>query len=320
MRAVVAERAGGPEVLEVREVAVPQPGAGEVLIETHAVGVNFIEIYQRSGVYQVPFPFTPGTEAAGVVIAVGDGVDAISVGDRVITSQGTATYAEQFVAAADAVVVVPNDVDLELAATLPLQGCTAHYLSTSSSNPVEGDTVLVHAGAGGVGQLITQLLTSRGVRVLTTASTEEKRALSMEAGAAASFPYDSFVDEVRELTDGEGVAVVYDGVGATTFDGSLDSLQVRGTMVLFGGSSGQVPPLDLQRLNSGGSLTITRPSMIHFLRTPEERAWRYGELFAALNEGSLRPRISAKFALADAADAHEALASRGTAGKVLLVP
>lgn len=320
MRAIIMEKPGGPEALQLREAASPEPDPGQLLVETAATGVNFIEIYQRSGVYRVPLPFTPGSEAAGTVVAVGEGVTGFAAGDHVATTGAAATYAERFVVAADEAARVPEGVDLQRAAALPLQGCTAHYLANSSARPESGDTVLVHAGAGGVGLLLTQLLAARGVRVLTTASSEEKRSLSREAGAAESFDYDGFAERARAQTGGEGVAVVYDGVGASTFDGSLEALRVRGELVLFGGSSGQVPPFDLQRLNAGGSLSIIRPSLWHFMRTPEERAWRYGELFAALGEGSLRLRIGGTFPLADAADAHRALAGRGTTGKLLLVP
>lgn len=324
MRAIIAGQTGGPEVLTWREVPEVHPAPGELLVRTLATGLNFIETYQRAGVYAVPMPFTPGAEAAGTVVALGDGVAGFSVGDRVVTAEARATYAEQFVVAAEKAVRVPTHLAEvltdEAAAALPLQGLTAHYLSTSASHPAPGDTVLVHAGAGGVGLLITQLLTARGVRVITTASTPEKRSLSLAAGAVESIPYDGFSDRVRELTAGAGVAVVYDGVGKDTFDASLASLRVRGEMVLFGGSSGQVPPLDLQRLNTGGSLSITRPTMGHFLRDTAERAWRYGELFDAIEAGTLEIRVGATFPLADAAAAHTALEGRATTGKVVLVP
>ncbi|MCB1273773.1 MAG: quinone oxidoreductase [Leucobacter sp.] len=321
MRAIVMEHAGGPEVLEVREAEDPTPGAGELLVGTAAAGVNFIEVYQRSGVYPLAFPAIPGSEGAGTVLAVGPGVEGFAPGDRVATAAArSGTYAERFAVPAAEAALVPAGVDLETAAAVPLQGCTAHYLATSAAQPGPGDTVLVHAGAGGVGLLLTQLLVARGVRVLTTASTPEKRALSREAGAAESFDYGGFADRARALTGGDGVAVVYDGVGRDTFDGSLDALRVRGTLVLFGGASGQVPPFDLQRLNGSGSLSVTRPTLQHFLRTPEERAWRYGELFDAVADGSLRVRIGERFALADAAAAHRALAGRGTTGKLILVP
>ena len=317
-RAIVAERAGGPEVLRLETIPDPAPGPGELLVETAAVGVNFIETYQRSGVYAVEYPFTPGAEASGRVAAVGAGVTGFREGDLVTTAEAAAAYAERFTVEAERAVAVPEGIRPVAAAALPLQGLTAHYLATSAARPEPGDTVLLHAGAGGVGLLLTQLLVARGVRVLTTASTPEKRDLSRAAGAAHSFGYDGFAGHARELTGGEGVAVVYDGVGKDTFDDSLRALRVRGALVLFGGASGQVPPFDLQRLNAGGSLSVTRPSLGHFLRTPDERAWRYGELFAAIAAGELDLRIGARFPLADAADAHRVLEGRGTTGKVIL--
>jgi NADPH2:quinone reductase len=289
-------------------------------VQTAATGVNFIETYQRSGLYSVPFPFTPGGEGAGRVLAVGDGVEGFAEGDLIATAEAAATYAERFVVQAERAVKVPDTIGADTAAALPLQGLTAHYLATSAARPEPGDTVLVHAGAGGVGLLLTQLLVARGVRVLTTASTPEKHELSRAAGAAEVLDYDGFADLARELTDGEGVAVVYDGVGKNTFDDSLRALRVRGELVLFGGASGPVPPFDLQRLNAGGSLSVTRPSLGHFLRTPEERAWRYGELFAAIEAGTLDVRIGARFPLAEAAAAHTALEGRETTGKVVLLP
>lgn len=320
MRAIVVNQTGGPEVLELSNIEDPRPGPGELLIETAATGVNFIEIYQRSGVYSMDLPFTPGAEGSGTVLEVGKDVTGFAPGDRIATTGAVGTYAERFVVSAAEAVAVPEGVDLETAAALPLQGCTAHYLTTSAAHPQPGDTVLVHAGAGGVGLMLTQLLTAHGVRVLTTASSEAKQQLSLQAGAQHSFDYDRFADHVRELTDGDGAAVVYDGVGKDTFDESLRSLRVRGEMVLFGGASGQVPPFDLQRLNAGGSLSVTRPSLAHFMRTPGEREWRYRELFAALQDGSLTTRIGERFALAAAADAHRALEGRGTTGKLILVP
>ncbi|WP_394358285.1 quinone oxidoreductase family protein [Leucobacter tenebrionis] len=320
MRAITAEQSGGPEVLRITEEPDPRPAAGELLVETAATGVNFIETYQRSGLYRVEFPFTPGAEASGRVLEVGEGVEGFAPGDLITTAEARATYAERFVVSADAAVGVPDSVSAETAAALPLQGLTAHYLATSAANPREGETVLVHAGAGGVGLLLTQLLTARGVRVITTASTPEKRDLSHAAGASTVLDYEGFADRARELTDDEGVAVVYDGVGKSTFDDSLRALRVRGELVLFGAASGPVPPFDLQRLNSGGSLSVTRPSLGHFLRTPEERAWRYGELFDAIAAGQLDVRIGARFPLAEAADAHTALESRATTGKVILEP
>lgn len=320
MQAIVVTQTGGPEVLTAQDVATPVAGPGELVVETAAVGVNFIEIYQRSGVYTMELPHTPGAEAAGTVVAVGDSVHGFSVGDRVATAAAHGTYAAQFVVDAAQAVHVPAGIDLEVAGALPLQGCTAHYLAFSAAQPQAGEWALVHAGAGGVGQLLIQLLVAHGVRVIATASTNEKRELCLAAGAEHALPYEGFAERVREITEGEGAAVAYDGVGRDTFDGSLAALRVRGDLVLFGGASGQVPPFDLQRLNSGGSLRISRPTLTHFMLTPEERAWRYGELFDAVSAGTLRVRIGAKFAIADAADAHRALAGRETTGKVILVP
>lgn len=325
MRAIIAEQTGGPEVLRFTETADVTAGAGELLVETTAVGVNFIETYQRSGLYTVPFPFTPGKEAAGRVIALGEGVTTFSVGDFIVTAEGQDTYAERFVVAAEGAVRVPEELaasqlTAEKAAALPLQGLTAHYLATSAAAPQPGETVLLHAGAGGVGLLLTQLLSARGVRVITTASTPEKRELSLDAGATDSIEYEGFTERVRELTGGAGVAVAYDGVGKDTFEGSLAALRVRGELVLFGAASGPVPPFDLQRLNSGGSLSVTRPSLGHFLLTAEERAWRYNDLFGLIAEGKLDIRVGATFPLAEAAAAHSALEGRGTTGKVVLIP
>lgn len=266
-------------------------------------------------------PFTPGSEGSGVVEAVGEGVESLRVGDRVCTTEASSgTYAEYFTVPAEAAVVVPDGVDLDVAAALPLQGITAHYLATAAAHPRPGQTVLVHAGAGGVGLLLTQVLVARGVRVITTTSSADKAELSRAAGAWQSLGYDGFGEQVRALTDGEGVPVVYDGVGRTTFDESLASLAVRGKLVLFGAASGPVPPFDLQRLNAGGSLSVTRPSLYHFLRTPAERSGRYRELFTMIETGTLDVRIGARFPLAEAGAAQSALAGRGTTGKVLLEP
>ena len=320
MRGITVTETGGPEVLVAEEAPVPEPATGQVLIRTHAVGVNYVELHQRSGQNRVSLPFTPGREASGIVEALGDGVTSLRVGDRVTTAEGLSTYAELFRADASVVVPVPDSVELDAAAALPLQGLTAHYLSTSILDLQPGETVVVHAGAGGVGLLLTQLLAARAVNVLTTVSTEEKAALSREAGATEVLDYDGFRDRARALTGGDGVAAVFDGVGRTTFDESLAALRVRGTLVLFGSSSGPVPPFDLQRLGAGGSLVVTRPTMGHFLRTPEERAWRYRDLFDALDAGTLTLRIGGRYPLEDAARAHAALASRGTTGKLLLTP
>ncbi|WP_423923853.1 quinone oxidoreductase family protein [Frigoribacterium sp. 2-23] len=320
MRAIVVREAGSPSVLEPAEVDAPSPGPGQVLVTTAATGVNFIETYQRDGTYDVPKPFTPGAEASGTIAAVGEGVDDLRVGQRVTTAEAHATYAEQFVADAAVLVPVPDGVDDQTAAALPLQGYTAHYLMSSTVAVQRGQTVLVHAGAGGVGLLLTQLLKRAGATVITTVSTDDKEALSRQAGADHVLRYDGFATAVRDLTDGAGVPVVFDGVGRSTFDGSLDAAAVRGTVVLFGAASGPVPPVDPQRLNHGGSLFLTRPTMKDYLRTAEERRHRADDLFDAVVDGQLDVRVGQTYPLADAAAAHTDLQARKTTGKVLLLP
>ena len=320
MHAIVARQSGGPEVLESAEVERPTPGPGQLLVKVAATGINFIETYQRGGMYKVAHPFIPGAEAAGVVEEIGEGVQGFSLGSRVATAEGQRCYAGYTVLDAAKALPVPDGVDLLTAAALPLQGMTAHYLINSSFKVEPGHTVLVHAGAGGVGLLITQLLKARGARVITTVSTDEKETLAREAGADAVLRYDGFPEAVRGLTDGAGVQVVYDGVGKDTFDGSLASLRTRGFLVLFGAASGAVPPVDPQRLNAGGSLSLTRPTLAHFLANPQERRWRSGEVFGAAADGSLKVRIGATYPLAEARRAHEDLEGRRTTGKVLLVP
>lgn len=318
--AIVARQAGGPEVLEVAEVDRPVPGPGQLLIKVAAVGVNFIDTYKRSGTYKVQYPFTPGSEASGTIEELGDGVTGFSAGDRVATAEGVACYAGYAVVDADKALPVPHGVDDYTAAALPLQGITAHYLINSSFKVEAGHTVLLHAGAGGVGLLLTQLLKAKGAQVITTVSTDEKEALARGAGADHVLRYDGFAAKVRELTDGAGAHVVYDGVGKDTFDDSLAALRIRGTLVLFGAASGPVPPFDPQRLNAGGSLYLTRPTITHFLQDAQERRWRSDELFAAVADGSLKVRIGARYDLADAATAHTDLEQRRTTGKVILVP
>ncbi|WP_426986755.1 quinone oxidoreductase family protein [Pseudarthrobacter sp. Y6] len=320
MHAIVARRSGGPEVLELAEVDRPTPGPGKLLIKVAATGVNFIDTYQRGGMYKVAYPFTPGAEAAGVVGEIGEGVEGFTVGSRVATAEGTKCYAAYTLLDAAKALPVPDGVDLLTAAALPLQGMTAHYLINSSFKVEPGHTVLVHAGAGGVGLLITQLLKARGARVITTVSTDEKEALAKGAGADVVLRYEGFAEAVRDLTDGAGVQVVYDGVGKDTFDGSLASLRTRGFLVLFGAASGAVPPVDPQRLNAGGSLSLTRPTLAHFLANPQERRWRSSEVFGAVADGSVKVRIGATYPLAEARQAHEDLEGRRTTGKVLLVP
>lgn len=327
MKQIMAHTNGGPEALELVESPSPEPGPDEVLVTVAACGVNFIDTYQRAGIYPVSLPWKAGLEGAGTVTAIGADVSYAQVGDRVAWASTPGSYADTIVLTEADCYHVPDGVDLGTAAALMLQGLTAHYLSASTYPLSAEHTALVHAGAGGVGLLLTQLATARGARVITTVSTDTKEALSRAAGASDVIRYDAFTDlatqlpqAVRDLTNGEGVDVVYDGVGAATFDGSLASLKVRGMLALFGGASGQVPPVNLQRLSAAGSLFVTRPSMGHYLRTPAERAWRASELFDAVVNGTLDVRAKERFALSDAAEAHRALEGRLTTGKVLLVP
>lgn len=318
MQAVQAMRVGGPEVLEPVELDRPTPGDGELLVEVAATGVNFVEVYRRNGTYDAPFPHVPGTEFAGRVTAVGAGVDGFGVGDRVVTAEGRDAYARFAVVGADAAAHVPDGVDDATAAALALQGITAHYLVTSVYPVEAGTTLLVHAGAGGVGLLLIQLAKARGATVFTTVGSPAKRELAQAAGADAVLAYDGFADRVRQMRGGLGLDVVFDGVGATTWEGSLAALRPRGLLALFGAASGPVPPIDPRRLATGGSLVLTRPTMGDFLQTPDERAWRYRELLDAVAAGTLAVRIGATFRLAEAAAAHRALESRSTTGKVLL--
>jgi NADPH:quinone reductase len=318
MQAVQAMRAGGPEVLEAVELDRPSPGDGELLVEVAATGVNFVDVYRRNGTYDVPFPHVPGTEFAGRVTAVGSGVDGFAVGDRVVTAEGRDAYARFAVVPAHVAAHVPDGVDDATAAALALQGLTAHYLVTSVYPVEAGTTLLVHAGAGGVGLLLIQLAKARGATVFATVGSPEKRELAQGAGADAVLDYDGFADRVRGLNGGLGLDVVFDGVGATTWEGSLAALRPRGLLALFGAASGPVPPIDPRRLMAGGSLVLTRPTMGDFLQTPDERGRRYRELLEAVAAGTLDVRIGATFPLARAADAHRALEGRSTTGKVLL--
>lgn len=318
--AIVMTEPGDENVLVYTEVPQPVPGAGEVLVKMSATGINFIDIYRRRGLYPVALPHIPGTEGAGEVVAVGPDVDDIAVGDKIAFAEGINAYAEYAIVPAAKALRVPDGVDMHTAAAIPLQGMTAHYLARSTFPLEKGHVALIHAGAGGVGLLLTQLAKLHGATVITTVSTPEKAALSKQAGADHVIDYDNFDKVVRDLTDGVGVDVVYDGVGKDTFDQSMASLKVRGTLVLFGQSSGPVPPLDLQRLNAGGSLTVVRPSMGHYLLTREEQDWRAGELFDAIAAGTLDVRIGKTYPLQNAADAHRELAGRKTTGKLLLIP
>jgi NADPH2:quinone reductase len=321
--AIQVSRTGGPDVLEAVELPDPKPGEGELLVELAAAGVNYVDTYQRSGLYPTPTPFVCGLEGAGRVVAVGSGVADFTAGDRVAWKAAPGSYAQQVVVSAAEALAVPDAVSDEVAAALPLQGLTAHYLMTSSYPVEPGDTVLVHAAAGGVGLLLTQLATAAGARVIGTVSTEEKERLARTAGAAEVIRYtevDDLAGRVRSLTDGKGVAAVYDGVGAITFDASLASLRPRGTLVLFGASSGPVPAFEPMRLTGAGSLFLTRPTLVHYTATRDELMWRAREVFDAVVTGNLRVHIGARFALADARTAHEQLQARNTTGKVLLLP
>ncbi|HEX3815674.1 MAG TPA: quinone oxidoreductase [Mycobacteriales bacterium] len=320
MRAIEVRQYGGPEALAVVDRADLQPGPGELLVDVAAAGVNFIDTYQRSGVYQVPLPFHPGGEGAGVVRAVGEGVDNIAVGDHVGWASGSGCYAEQAVVAADKTVPVPAGVADEVAAAVLLQGITAHYLTASVHRIEPGDTAVVHAGAGGVGLLLTQIVKILGGRVIATVSTAEKAELSRGAGADEVVGYDDFAAVARRFTDGRGVDVVYDGVGATTFDQSLDSLRPRGMMALYGAASGPVPPFDPQLLNQKGSLFLTRPTMAHYIATREELVSRTDELFGWIAAGKLDVRIGGRYPLEQAGQAHTDLQGRRTTGKQLLIP
>ena len=294
-----------------------------MLIKAEAIGVNFLDTYFRSGQYPRDVPFIIGNEVCGTVEAVGDDVAALKVGDRVVTAQADGAYAEYCVAPADFVAYVPEGVSPDAAAASLLKGMTAHYLIKSTYPVTEGDTVLVHAGAGGVGLILTQWATSMAARVITTVSTSEKAELSRQAGAAEVLDYpedpQEFGAKIKEITDG-GVAAVYDGVGKSTFEASLASLAIRGTLALFGASSGPVPPFDPQRLNAAGSLFLTRPSLVHYTRTPDEFAWRAGELLNAIADGTITVTVSEHYRLEDAEQAHRDLQGRKTVGSVVLVP
>jgi NADPH:quinone reductase len=322
MRAIVVTRHGGPEVLEARDVPDPEPGPGQILVEVEAAGVNYRDVYEREGAggYAADPPLVAGVEGAGTVVAVGEGVSEFSPGDRVAWSAGNGSYAERVVLDADRAVRVPDGISTDTAAAAMLQGMTAHYLATSTYPVKQGDTVLVHAAAGGVGLLLTQIVKLRGGRVIGTTSTDEKARLARDAGADEVIRYEGFRDRVRELTGGEGVAAVYDGVGAATFDQSLESLRTRGMMVLYGAASGPVPPFDLQRLNQLGSLYATRPSLQHYVARREELVQRATDIFQWIAEGRLDVRIGARYPLEEARRAHEDLEGRRTTGKLILVP
>ena len=322
MKAVRVHKYGGPEVLTYDEIEVPEPKAGEARVKIEAIGLNYIDIYQRTGLYTLPLPFTLGREAAGLVDATGPNVTEVKVGDRVAYAMEPGAYAEYAVVPAWKLVPVPANVDTLSAAATMLQGMTAHYLAHSTYPLNQGDTALVHAAAGGVGLLLIQIAKRRGARVLGTVSTEEKARLARDAGADEVILYSrvDFGTEVKRLTSGAGVHVVYDSVGATTFEKSLDCLRPRGYLVLFGQASGPVPPFDLGNLAAKGSLFVTRPTLVHYMRDRRELLERAGDLFNWIASGKLKLRIEKTFPLAEAAEAHRQLEGRRTTGKVILLP
>ncbi len=322
MRAIVISQNGGPEVLTVGDQDSPKPGPGELVVDVAAAGVNFMDIYQRQGLppYGGGLPVVPGGEGAGTVAATGSGVTGFAPGDRVAWAGVGASYAEQVIVPAERAVAVPDGVDLQTAAAVMLQGMTAHYLCYSLYPVAKGDPVVVHAAAGGVGLLLTQLVKQRGGVVVATTSTKEKAELARQAGADHVASYEDFGEVVKQAAGGAGAAVVYDGVGASTFDASLAALRPRGYMVLYGASSGQVPPLDLRRLLIGGSLFVTRPTLRDYIASHEDLLARSGDLFTWIGEGRLSVRIGGTYPLDQAAQAHEDLAARRTTGKLLLLP
>jgi NADPH2:quinone reductase len=320
MRAIQVSRTGGPEVLELVELPRPEPRAGEVLVRVHASGVNFIDTYLREGRYPAGLPFVPGQEAAGVIEALGEGVGGFGVGDRVAWNGTRGTYAEFACAPANDLLKIPDALSFEDAAAVLLQGLTAHYLVHDTYRVQGGDGVLVHAGAGGVGLLLTQMAKQMGAKVMTTVSTQEKAALSREAGAEEVVLYTqaSFVDAVKRATNGVGLPVVYDSVGKTTFEDSLKCLRPRGLLALYGASSGAAPPFDLIRLSTMGSLYVTRPTLKDYVQTREELERRAKDVFGAVAHGGLKVRVGQRYPLAEARQAHVDLQARRTTGKVLL--
>jgi NADPH2:quinone reductase len=321
-RALRVTHHGGPEVLAVHSVDIPEPGPGQVRVRVQAAGLNFIDVYLRQGIYPGQTPFTLGSEGAGVVESVGDGVD-LAPGTRVAWAMSPGAAAELAIVPAASLVPIPDGVTIEQAAGAMLQGMTAHYLTTSTYAVRPGDAVLVHAAAGGVGQWLVQVCAAAGATVVATAGSPEKLALARELGAAHTLDYTAYASPaalagaVREATGGTGVAVAYDGVGKATFDASLSSLRRRGMLVLFGGSSGQVPPVDLQRLNAAGSVFVTRPTLAHYVADREELLWRAGEVFDALVSRRVRLQVGGEFSLDQATAAYGALEGRASTGKLI---
>ena len=322
MRAIVVRRTGGPEVLEAAEVPDPQPGPGQLLVDIAVAGVNFMDIYQREGrpPYTPALPYVPGAEGAGTVLTAGPDVTGFAVGDRVAWTGVPRSYASRAVVPAASALPVPDGVGLETAGAVLLQGMTAHYLSHDTFPVGNGDTVVVHAAAGGVGLLLTQMVTMRGGIVVATTSTTAKAVLARQAGAVHLAGYDDFAAVTRQVTGGAGAAAVYDGVGRATFDDSLSALRPRGCMVLYGAASGPVPPFELQLLAAGGSLFITRPTLGSYIASRDELRGRADDLFSWIARGRLSVRIGGSYPMAEADRAHQDLASRGTTGKLILLP
>ena len=323
MKAIQVQKTGGPEVLTLVDLPIPKPKANEAVVKIAASGVNFIDVYFREGRYPATLPFTDGQEAAGTVTEVGSEVKSVKAGDRVAFSNVVGTYAEYAAVPAERLVHVPDKITDQQAAAAMLQGMTAHYLSHTTHQLKQGDTVLIHAAAGGVGLLLVQMARNIGARVIGTAGSEEKAKLAREAGADEVILYTNqdFETETKRLTEGKGVHVVYDGVGQTTFDKGLNVLRPRGHMVLFGASSGPVPAVDpIKQLMAKGSLTLTRPSLIHYVTSRDELQQRAGDVFAMIGAGKLKLRISRTYKLEEVQQAHRDMEGRKTTGKILLVP
>ncbi|MGZ7042473.1 MAG: quinone oxidoreductase family protein [Thermoanaerobaculia bacterium] len=321
MRAIRVSAVGGPEALQFLEVDRPEPGKGQAVVRLEAIGVNFVDVYYRTGLYILPLPFTPGSEGAGRVHAVGEGVTDVRVGDRVCWAMVPGSYAEYAVLPADKLVAIPDGIDAKTAAAVMLQGMTAHYLAVSTYTLKQGDRALVHAAAGGAGALLVQVAKIFGARVIGTVSNDEKARIAREAGADDVIDYtkSDFEEEVMRITAGAGVNVVYDSVGKTTFDKSLNCVARRGVLALFGQSSGPVPAFEPSRLAKNG-IYLTRPSLAHYTATRDELLWRARDVFQWIASGKLRIRIDRELPLKDATEAHRWLEARKSKGKVLLIP
>ncbi len=322
MKAIRVHEVGGPEKLRYEEIQIPEPGPGQARVKIHAIGLNFIDVYFRSGLYKAPLPLIPGMEAAGVIDVVANDVTGIAPGDRVAYAMNLGAYAEYALVNAWQLIKLPASMDFQAGAASMLQGMTAHYLAYSTFPLRKGETTLIHAAAGGVGLLLIQVAKMIGARVIGTVSTESKAALAREAGADHVILYEKedFEAAVTQFTGGRGVDVIYDSVGKTTFDKDLNCIRPRGMLVLYGQSSGTVLPFELSTLNAKGSLYVTRPSLAHYVATREELEWRARDILNWIAEGRLRLRIDRTYPLKDAAEAHRALEGRQTTGKVLLMP